>query len=229
MAPHASWLVQLGIPGLAVLVVGLLAWAVRRALGARVAVRFGAAALGWLVLTGLLGMSGFLADFESRPPRLALVLLPTLALPVLLGSSRWGGALAALPVPWLIGFQAFRLPLELVMHRAALDGTMPPQMTYTGHNFDIVTGTSAVVVALLAARGSAPRWLLFGWNLLGTVLLLTIVAIAVLSLPMFALYGRGALNTWVAYFPYVWLPSALVSSAILGHLLLWRRLLAKVD
>lgn len=228
MAPHASWLVRLGIPGLAVLVVGLLGWAVRRAGGARTAVRFGAAALGWLVLTGLLGMSGFLADFESRPPRLALVLLPTLALPVLLGSSRLGGALSALPAHWLIGFQAFRLPLELVMHRAALDGTMPPQMTYTGHNFDIVTGASAVVVAMLAARGSAPRWLLFGWNVLGTVLLLTIVAIAVLSLPMFALYGRGALNTWVAYFPYVWLPTVLVSSAILGHLLLWRRLLAKV-
>ena len=118
------------------------------------------------------------------------------------------------------------MPLELVMHQAAREGTMPAQMTYTGGNFDIVSGVSAILVAALAARGLAPRWLLVAWNALGSVLLVTILVIAVVSLPTFAAFGSdpARLNTWVAYFPFVWLPAGLVSAAVLGHVLLWRRL-----
>ena len=114
------------------------------------------------------------------------------------------------------------------MHQAARDGTMPPQMTYTGGNFDILTGISALVVATLAARGLAPRWLLLAWNALGSLLLVAILVIAVLSLPTFAVFGSepARLNTWIAYFPFVWLPAGLVSAAVLGHVLLWRRLAA---
>jgi hypothetical protein len=227
MTPHASSLVQLGIPGLALLVVGLVTLGVARSSGRRAAALFALAAATWLAFTGVLGASGFLADFNSRPPHLLLLLLPTLVGTVRLGSSRLGTNLSRLPPAALVGLQSFRLPLELVMHRAATEGTMPEQMTFTGHNFDIVTGATAIVVALLAARGKAPRWLLLGWNLMGSVLLLAILVVAVASLPTFGLYGREPprLNTWVAYFPYVWLPAGLVSAALLGHVLLWRRLL----
>jgi hypothetical protein len=134
-----------------------------------------------------------------------------------------------LPVALLVGAQAFRLPLELVMHQAALEGTMPPQMTYSGSNFDIVTGATALLVGGMAARGRAPRWLLLVWNGLGSLLLANILLIAVASLPAVAAFGREPerLNTWVAYFPYVWLPAGLVSTALLGHVLLWRRLLSR--
>ena len=103
---------------------------------------------------------------------------------------------------------------------------MPAQMTYTGNNLDIVTGTSALVVAALAAWDLAPRWLLLAWNALGSLLLVAILVIAVASLPAFAAYGSEPvrLNTWIAYFPFVWLPAGLVSAAVLGHVLLWRRL-----
>ena len=76
-------------------------------------------------------------------------------------------------------------------------------MTYTGSNFDIVTGVSAIIVAALAARGLAPRWLLLAWNALGSLLLVAILVIAVASLPTFAAFGSepARLNTWVAYFP----------------------------
>jgi hypothetical protein len=114
------------------------------------------------------------------------------------------------------------------MHQAAIEGVMPTQMTFTGLNFDITTGATALLLAPLAARGWAPRWLLWGWNAVGTLLLLTILAIALASLPAFAAFGRdpACLNTWVAYFPFVWLPAGLVSAAVLGHVLLWRRLLS---
>jgi hypothetical protein len=229
MKPHASFLVEFGVPTLALVVVSLLALLVRRAAGNRSALAFALAAGAWLSLTGLLGARGFFAQLGGAPPRIALLMLPTLALPIGLAFSRIGTALADAPLALLIGLQSFRLPLELVMHRAASEGTMPAQMTFTGANFDIVTGTTALFVAVLAARGWAPRWLVVAWNLLGSALLLTILAIAIASLPAFAAFGREPerLNTWVGYFPFVWLPAGLVSVALLGHVLLWRRLLAR--
>jgi hypothetical protein len=156
--------------------------------------------------------------------------LPTFVLPLALACSALGARLAqALPLSWLVAFHGFRLPLELVMHQAAREGTMPEQMTFTGHNFDIVTGASALALAALIARRRAPRALVLAWNALGSLLLATIVVVAIRSLPLFHAYGTepAHLNTWVAYFPFVWLPAALVSAALFGHVILWRRLLTK--
>jgi hypothetical protein len=228
MTPHTSSLVRFGIPALAVVVVTLVGFAIRRTSDARRSLRFALAAAAWLVFSAVLGLSGFLTHFEAFPPRLLVLLVPTVALPLALGFSRTGTALASAPLAVLVGFHGFRLPLELVMHQAMLDGAMPEQMTYTGYNFDIVTGATALLLGALAARGHAPRWLLVVWNALGSLLLVTILVIAVVSLPAFAAFGHTPerLNTWVAYFPFVWLPAGLVSAAILGHVLLWRRLLA---
>ena len=63
-----------------------------------------------------------------------------------------GTLLVNAPVWLLIAFHGFRLPLELIMHEAATEGVMPPQMTFTGLNFDITTGATALLVAALSAR-----------------------------------------------------------------------------
>jgi hypothetical protein len=110
------------------------------------------------------------------------------------------------------------------MHRAASDGLMPVQMSFSGRNFDILTGLFAIPVAILAARERAPRGLIVVWNLVGSLLLANIVSIAVASLPMFAAFGPDRLNTWVADPPYVWLPGVLVPAALFGHILTWRKL-----
>jgi len=224
--PQASLWVQLGIPVLALAVPLVLGLGIARFVGKAQALRFGLGAALWLTLSGGLGYVGFFAHFDRVPPPFVLLLVPTLLLPLGLARSRIGVALGRAPFAFLVGLQSFRLPLELLMHRAATDGTMPEQMTFTGANFDIVTGGTAIVVAVLAARGYAPRWLLLVWNALGTALLLTILGIAIASLPAFAAFGHEPerLNTWVAYFPYVWLPASLVSTAVLGHALMWRRL-----
>jgi len=220
-------LVSVGIAGLALLVVALVGLGVLHTAGQRRAGLFALGAGAWLAFAAGLGLSGFLAH-DGLPPRLLFLLLPTLALPLLFGLSRTGAQLAKAPLSLLVAFHAFRLPLELVMHQAAAERVMPPQMTFTGMNFDITTGATALLVAALAARGWAPRWLLLGWNALGTLLLVVILTIAVVSLPAFAAFGHepARLNTWVAYFPFVWLPAGLVSAAVLGHVLLWRRLLS---
>jgi hypothetical protein len=105
---------------------------------------------------------------------------------------------------------------------------MPVQMSFSGWNFDILAGVSAIVVAAIAATGRAPRWLLAAWNVTGALLLVNVVVIGVSSLPMFAAFGTAPdrMNSWLAYFPYVWLATVMVAAAMAGHLLVARKLLA---
>ena len=131
-----------------------------------------------------------------------------------------------LPLAVLIGFQSFRFPLELLMHRAATEGVMPAQMSYSGRNFDIVSGISAVVVALLIWRRAAGRSLAVIWNIAGALLLANILVVALVSTPALAAFGPDRLNTWVCYPPFVWLPTVFVVLAIAGHLLVARKLRA---
>jgi len=228
MIEESSLVVRLGFPVLALVVWAVAAMGVHRACGARTARRFALLGVGWFAFTAVLAASGVLANSEARPPRLLLLFVPMLVLTVRFGFSRWGSALASLPVPALVAFHSFRLPLELLMHRAAGEGVMPVQMSFSGWNFDIASGATAAVVAVLASRGLAPRWLLLSWNALGTALLLTILGIAIASLPALAWFGHepARLNTFIAHFPFIWLPSGLVSAAAFGHVLLWRRLLS---
>jgi hypothetical protein len=101
---------------------------------------------------------------------------------------------------------------------------MPIQMSYSGRNFDIVTGATAVLLAIALATTAVPRWVIAVWNTLGTVLLANILAVAIASMPMFRLFGVDRLNVWVADPPFVWLASVLVLTALAGHLLIFRKL-----
>ena len=87
------------------------------------------------------------------------------------------------------------------MHRAAAAGVMPVQMSFSGWNFDIVTGATALVLLPVADR--VPRAVIVAWNVLGMALLAAILAIAVASTPLFAAFGSDQLNTFVAYPFYV--------------------------
>jgi hypothetical protein len=229
---NSSSIVLFGIPLLAVLA-GLLAvlgygWAGDPRGRAR---RFAAAGLLLALVLGssaALGASGILLDLQARPPRPMLMFAFVLGA-VGLGLSPVGRRLATgLPLAALVGFQAFRFPLELVMHQAAVERVMPLQMSFSGQNFDILSGLSALVVGVGLASGHLGRRAAMAFNALGIALLLAIVGIAVSSLPLIHAFGEAPerLNTFVLYFPFVWLPTVLVALAALGHVVLTRRLLA---
>jgi len=131
-----------------------------------------------------------------------------------------------LPFVALIGFQAFRLPLELIMHRAAIAGIMPNVMTYTGYNFDIVTGATALPLALYAWRRPVPRWLIVLWNATGQILLFVVAGVALAASPIFRAFGDDQLNVWVTQFPYVWI-AVMVAAALFGHVVTLRKLMAQ--
>lgn len=234
----ASWVVTGGIAGLSVLMLAawpVLAWRAvepprRRAQVGRLVAGLAAWAVGWAALAA----SGVLAQIDRRPPPFALLPPLLVAGAVVVLRSPLGAALARGTPTWLlIGLQGFRLPLELVMHQAAKEGVMPPQMTFgvmgesPGLNYDVVTGALAVLLGLAFFRREVPRAVALGWNLLGLVLLVNVMAVGVASTPLFARFGTDAahLNTWVLHAPFVWLPAVLVGSALLGHLLVFRKLL----
>lgn len=212
------------------ILVALLLWAIghlvrrgelpRRALSGGLVV-----AVVWLVLWGLVGHSGVLDAWGGFPPRALPALATLFATSVWLAFSRTGDALArGLSFRWLIGFQVFRLPLELMLHQAAVEGLMPVQMSFEGLNFDIVTGVAAGLIAVVSAWLPLPRWLCWAFNLVGTTLLAVILVVSIVSMPTFALFGPDRVNTWVFRFPYVYLPVVMVQWALVGHLLVLRKL-----
>jgi hypothetical protein len=232
-AMQASWLVTGGIAGLAVLVASgfviLYSLAVERLGGRRIIARMAArtALLAWMAGFAALAESGKLARFDVKPPPLAVVLVAILVASVVLAFSKVGDTFVrGLPISWLVLFQSFRLPLEWVMHRAALEGVMPVEMSWSGYNFDVLTGATALGVGILALQGKASPALLWAWNILGSLLLAIIIAVAVLASPMLHVFGEAPehVNSWIAHFPFVWLPAVLVSAALFGHLVIFRAL-----
>ncbi|MBS1829046.1 MAG: hypothetical protein JST93_27330 [Acidobacteria bacterium] len=178
-----------------------------------------------LAVEWMLASVGVLGQWARRPPPFMVMMAVLFALTLWLALSQLGGKIVeATPLWVLIASHAFRLPLELVMHQAFIEGLMPIQMSYAGSNLDIVTGATAIVAAALVRAKVLVRAVATMWCVLGLALLFNIVQIAVRSTPVFRAYGDDRLNTWIADVPYVWLPGVLVPVALLGHVLVLRRL-----
>jgi cytochrome bd-type quinol oxidase subunit 1 len=227
--PVFDALAAYGIGGLAALVA--LAWVRLFARGDRWrSPRLLAIVLVLLGGSALAATSGWLARFDRQPPPMAILIAGVFLLPIVAGISPFGRSAAAeLSVVSLVGFQSFRLPLELLMHHAAERGIMPVQLSYGGYNYDIVTGATALLLFVLLRRGvRVPRAAIWAWNLGGLLCLGAIAAIAIATSPMVRAFGDqpANVNTWVLFFPYVWLPVGLVTAALLGHIVLTRRLLS---
>jgi len=212
----------------------LLAWvrALRRArasgLSARAAGLITAGLALWLMAMTTLALNGWLRESEGAPPRAArMMAIATLGL-IALALSPAGRRLAsALPLAALVGFQVFRLPVELILWKLHREGHIPVQMTFEGSNFDVLTALSAPFVAW-AARDGRARGLVLAWNVLGLALLLRITQIAVCSMPgPWRLYPEGPANTIVLESTFVWIPAVFVTTALVSHLLVFRALAAR--
>jgi hypothetical protein len=180
----------------------------------------------WLAYAAQLALRGRLLPPEGGGvPHITLLMPPGLVLAVWAAYSPLGIRLTALPYAALIGFQAFRVPLEILLWAFHKQGRLPVQMTFSGRNFDVLTGLSALLVAWLAARGKLGRKGILAWNLAGLALLANIIAVAILSLPApWRAFANDPPNELVLHFPYVYIPALFVMAALAGHLLVFRKL-----
>jgi hypothetical protein len=227
-ASEASQLVAFGIPGIAAVMAIALIVLVQR-VRPQLAARFAGGVL--LIAAAEFGLAdtGLLARADFMPPAFLLMMIPLTMITVRTALSGVGSAIIdATPLWLLVMLEGFRLPLELLMHRAATERIMPPQMTWTGLNFDVVTGATALFLGiylfLSASRDGAPRKLVLAWSAMGLGLLLAVVVIALLSMPAFAWFGPDRTNEWITHVPFVWLPGILVETALFLHILILRKL-----
>ncbi len=181
-----------------------------------------------LGLTALAAESGFLARL-SQSPAIALYLGGSNVVVLALALSPVGARLAQnVPIHWLVAVQAFRLPLELVLHAWYEQGSLPLQMTYQGANFDIVTGVLALAIGPLLPRlnAQARYWAASLFTLVGLGLLFNVGQIAVRSTPS---PMRTFLNDppvlLAFHAPFTWIVPVCVSGALFGHVIAIRWLL----
>ena len=63
------------------------------------------------------------------------------------------------------------------------------------------------------------------WNVAGILLLTNILVVALLSAPTpLRVFHNEPANVWITQAPWVWLPAVDVLAAVLGHVLVYRRL-----
>jgi len=211
----------------------IVAWVAAGAIGAQVATAdrsdrlrsAGKALLAvslWMALTALPTAAGWLradAAMPGAPVFLGALLVSVTALALSPLGARW----ARLPLWALVGFQAFRLPLELVLHAWAGSGVVPPQMTWTGANPDILSGIIALSMAPLVTRSRAAAWVAQG---MGVVLLFNVIRVVVQSFDTpLRLYEHPVLLVFSV--PTVWIASMCIAGAWAAHIIAFRALWAK--
>lgn len=187
-------------------------------------------ALLWLAIQAVIGLSGFYTNTHTMPPRFILAIgVPLLAIIPLFITPRGRAFLDNWDLHGLTWLHVVRVPVELVLYWLFLYRQIPQLMTFEGINYDILSGITAPVMAVLAF--GIRRWgriALLIWNFICLGLLFNIVVHAILSAPLpFQQLAFDQPNVAVLYFPYVWLPAFIVPVVLLAHLIAIRKLADK--
>merc|ERR1719387_2946801 len=175
------------------------------------------------------------------PPPMMILLFTCIALNCCINLlTEVGKRLASLPLSILVGFQVFRLPVELLLALGHSEGFVPVQLTWEGRNLDVVTAVLAFLLCTWALaiekipwccddvpdRRKPPMWAFWAFNLIGLGLLINVVITAVLSMPtQFRMFTNDPPAVFFTYPPFIWLPTVLVQMALAGHLWVFLALL----
>lgn len=219
---HIPSYISLGWMLITFLTIGLLYRAARRARAVLLI------SLLWLLIQGAIAATGFYTETDGLPPRFTLaVLFPFSLIAVLFAAPAGRRFLDNLDPKALTQLHIVRMPVELGLYGLYLHGAIPELMTFSGRNFDILSGITAVFVAFAGTTHTRiGRNLLLGWNIACLALLFNIVIHAILSAPFpFQSLAFGQPNRAVLYFPYIWLPGYIVPVVLLAHLASLRQLI----
>ncbi len=177
----------------------------------------------WLAMFWAMVESGYAR--ENPMPGLPMLFLSAIVTSIAFAFSPIGKRLAlGVPISFLILFQAFRLPLELVLHEWVQQGTIPQTMTWTGQNLDIVTGIAAIVAFPFAGKYRSIARL---FNILGFGLLLNVMRVALFSSPLPFAWSIEPKLQLLTHTPYTLIVPVCVGGALIAHILLSRALYAR--
>lgn len=188
-----------------------------------------------MTITTIVAYKGVLRNWDMipPPPMILMCVFSTINAVVCFCTKCAGRVATGLPLWMLLGFQVFRLPVELFLRQGYVEGFVPVQLTYQGRNFDIVTAVVALALSVVArykekaGDDALPILMLWLYNVLGLGMLINVVTTAMLSMPTkFRVFTNEPAAIFITFPPFIWLPAVLVQMALGFHLLLFRRLLA---
>lgn len=174
----------------------------------------------FIVWQTLVGTIAILHIFDEKPNLFPLVIFGTVVL-TFLTLKRIDRQILNPTI--LLSIHIIRIPVELILYRLFLQHKIPILMTFTGWNFDILIGLSALIILLyqLSSRRKISRHFFIGWNIIGITSLLFIVSLAILSSPLpIQQFAFDQPNIAVLEFPYCFLPTCVVPIVLMSHILL---------
>ena len=185
------------------------------------------ALIAWLAVAQHLGSANtYFATTETSVPTVLLGLLIPLAVAAigLWQSESIARLVSAIPLPWLVAAQVYRVAGGIFLVLWA-DGRLPWQFALPAGIGDVTTGIVAVVVAALSAQNAfGARSATYAWCLFGIADLVVAITMGAMTSP-----GRPHLlafeapNLLVTAYPLVMVPTFAVPLALMLHgLVLWR-------
>lgn len=176
----------------------------------------------WLLGVGFAALNGYFRDFSTMPPNILYAIVGSL---IFLFATAWSkgiGELSTFVNPRiLVMVQTFRVAVEIILHLMVRAGQLPPQMTFTGRNFDIIVGFTAPIVGLTLIKGGKilNKKALLIWNVVGMLILFNTVVNGLLSAPtVFQVFTDAPTTSIIGEFPYIWLPTYLAPLAFFFHI-----------
>jgi hypothetical protein len=183
--------------------------------------------IAWLAVAQYFGAANaYFASAETAVPTVLFGLLTPLAVAALvLWQSRSVASLvSAIPLPWLVAAQVYRIGGGIFLVLMA-DGRLPWQFALPAGIGDVTTGVMAVVVAaLLALNANGARRAVYAWSLFGIADLVLAVTMGAMTSPGRAHFlALEAPNLLISSYPLVMVPTFAVPLALMLHgLVLWR-------
>ena len=173
----------------------------------------------WLLYVGLLSFSGVVSNTALSAPGIVYVAVPPVVF-VLLVFARSGagaGIAAAFPGWIIIGMQAFRIGVELLLHQLWADGLAPRVVTYSGGNLDILIGLSAPLIAWVSTRGRWGERLALGWNVAGLLTLANAITLSALTAPGLNVIPSEVPDVAIGAFPFTYIAGFFAPLALALH------------
>jgi hypothetical protein len=235
MPPVIAWTLPASIFVIAFLVWGLFMFYARRSaletdVRRRFAMAAGAYLLGWIVLAFALGSRGV---FQATSSRVLPAVVLGMAPPILIGtfllyrSSALNAIIAAIPLPWLVGVQLYRVLGLYFLVLLAL-GRLPAEFAIPAGVGDVVVGLAAPAVGYLFHKGYRWSYLaVLSWSIVGILDIVVAVATGFLSSPgPFQALALETPNELITAFPLVLVPLFAIPLSTLLHLAALKRLRA---
>lgn len=185
----------------------------------------------WLIIQAALTLKNvYTSDTTSTPPKIALLgILPAILMIIVLFATKKGRQfIDSLPLTDITYLNTVRIAVEVVLLWLFMHKAVPQLMTFEGHNFDILSGITAPIIAYFGlTKRRFSRNVILIWNLIALALLINIIVNALLSAPSpLQQFAFDQPNIAILHFPFSWLPTFIVPVILFGHLTSIRQLIS---